>query len=365
LSAGSVPKIKGFDPGLKAGEPYACNLESQAQDLIYKGPIGNRIRFNQRPSLPLQSLKYELIGAYGNYLQTDLVNVNDQGAFEFMLPAFDSHVYYYVRVRDPQLKVLCTTSVAVVRKKSATCNLSLSNSIINPNASANFSVRSNVGHLNSSLSGSWITYYNGQAIESGMQSTSMNSLNYSYTPGTKYGSYSRSLIIRDRSNNAEVCRTSFVAFKALAPEEASRQLSDIGSPNRNSSGSNGIPGSGSVGNGMSPEQKEWCQAVQTSVQCQVTRTFCTGQAPFQQVVIDGFPIIERHTVTLPKRPMATFLDNYLEFSDKRYRVVSLRSRYFCNPFENPQWQFQSYYGFQCELSIDLRPPEGCDGSGFY
>jgi hypothetical protein len=364
LSASSIPKMSGFNPGPKIGEPYACNLEFQAQDLIYKGSISNQIRFNQSPYLPFPSLRYELIVAYGNYLQTDLVSVNSQGAFEFEPPAFDSHVYYYVRVRDPELKVLCTTPVALVSKKSATCSLVVSNSTISPNNTAYFSLRSNLGHLNSSLIGSWITYYNGQLIEAGNQSVSLNNLNYSYAPGTRYGSYSRSLIIRDQMSNAEVCRTPFVAFQALTPEEANRQLSDMSSPNRNSSESIGVPGNGMGGNGMSAEQREWCQSVQTTVQCQVTRTYCTGRAPFQQMVTDQVPIIERHTVTLPKRPMATFLDNDLEFSDKRYRVVRLRSRYFCNPFENPQWQFQSYYGFRCELSVDLRPPNGCDSSGF-
>jgi len=165
-----------------------------------------------------------------------------------------------------------------------------------------------------------------------------------------------------------VCRTNIVAFKVLTAEEANRRLSDISTPNRDSSGSIGIPVGGRSGSrgdfNENPEDREWCRATQLNIQCNVKRTYCTGMAPYQLTVTDEYPVIERHTVTLPRRPMATILDNYLEFSDKRYVVTRLRSRYFCDPSKNPQWEYQAYFGFTCELSVDNRPPGGCDGSGF-
>lgn len=372
LSANSIPKIEGFNPGAKPGEPYRCQLETESQDLIYRGAIQNRVQFNQNPGVDLSTLQYELVGVYGDYRQSHVISGNTRAQFQFELPAFDSHVYYYVRSMDANLRVLCTTPVALVRKKPATCSLQVAQSLIYPGQSASFSLKHNVGHLQQSISASWVTSYNGQLIETGMQGVNLMSLSSVYSPGSRTGHFSRGVILRDQSNNAEICRTSNVSFKALTAEEANRNLGDISSP-RDPEGSSGIPVGGGTGgsgggasdpNRRSAEEREWCQATQTQVQCQVTRTYCSGVPPLQSTVTDEVPIIERHTVTLPRRAMATFLDNYLEFSDTRYQVMSLRSRYFCNPDSNPQWQFQSYYGFRCQLSIDLRPPRGCDSSGF-
>jgi hypothetical protein len=371
----SGPRIVGFDPGPKPGELYKCNLEAPISDLIYKGVIHNRIQINPFPSQSLGNFSFELIGVYGNYLQTDIIRPDSSGSFSFELPAFDSQVHYFVRIRDQNLITVCTTPAALIRKRGASCSLNIAQTEIMPGQSTSFSVKNNVGHLQQSLTASWVTTHNGQIIENGSQNTMLSNLDYRFYPGNRTGNFTRALIIRDINNNAEVCRTNTVAFKVLTSEEANRNLSDISTPNRDSSGSIGIPVRGVGGSSGSsrgsggdfndnPEDREWCRAAQLTIQCYVIRTYCAGKAPYQSTVTDEYPVIERHTVTLPRRPIATMLENYLEFSDKRYVVTRLRSRYFCDPSKNPQWQYQEYFGFSCNLSVDNRPPGGCDSSGY-
>jgi len=173
----SLPKIIGFAPGPKQNEPYVCSIESPAQELVYRGAISNRIRINQLLTTSISHLQYEIVAVYGDYVQTNLLSVDAQGGFKFELPNQNSIVYYYLQVRDQEMKVLCTTGPAVVRKRQATCRLHLSHSTILPNQLAQFSLRSNIGHLGSTLSASWITFHNGQLIESGNQYSSFNNIN--------------------------------------------------------------------------------------------------------------------------------------------------------------------------------------------
>lgn len=367
LSSEALPKIDGFVPGPVNQEPYFCGLENEIIDIPFAGAVTNQIRMNQQPIWRGSELQVELTSVLNDRIRREMLTLNQDYSFRMEVPFINSVIYYYLQVRDPQRRVLCTTKAAAIRNKPPICTLSIANSQIYPNQSASFLVRHDLGNYESRLQGSWVTSHNGTNIESGIAATPMANLNTQYNPGARRGNFLRSLIIRDTQSNSEVCRTNEVAFRALTNEEAQRNLSDISSGSRDQSSSIGIPtnptGSGGspTGDSRTVEDREWCQEARSSFNCQVTRTYCSGSPGMQTAVTDEVPVTQRVEVIIPRRQRATVLQNYVEFVNRGYSIVTLRVNHFCNPDTNPQWQFFDV-GFRCELRLDQRPTQGCDSS---
>lgn len=355
-------KDKGYQPGPQSQSQLACKLEQEQQSYLAPQGLENRLILSGNT---LEARTFSLVAAIDNHLvQRHMVTLNNQGRFLFPEISFSDQVQYYLEIQNASGQVLCKTSQARISKLNPDCRLYVDKSSVSYGSSAQLWLRHNLGPTQQ-FKISWIREYNNQIIENGTQSEPFMQSTWSWIASQGPGSYRLQAIVRYQDQ--EICRSSWIRLKALTQEESETPWIDVKNPSRGQSSS---PNSSGSGSGSAPaldqrseEERNYCKATSTQVQCWVQRTYCQGQAPYQIEKTDDSPVLRTLGINLPRAQRATVLKNTIEFQDKRYSIISLKSLFFCNPDTNPQWQYLSEAGFLCHLRIDERPAKGCDGSG--
>jgi hypothetical protein len=374
--------ITGFDAGPTSDDLTSCDLSISSYEIV----PGDQVSLHLNPSRPLPSgSQIELVRSIGSQIVRTAVSFDGSMNHAWTHDGTQSGAsQLYINVRTANGAQFCRTEAVTSFFNGYTCNLYADKSQIRRGESVSLSYRVSPNRLPSGAVVAWLgSKQKGSSVTLDQPGTTNLPL-AQYGPlvanssDDLSGQYSRVLIFRN-SSGGEICRTNPVYYRFLTQAETDAPTSSgtDGGPrggdgallNQGGGGGGVLPGGGSGGSssgggtgigGIGPVADS-CPATTIQLSCQVYRTYCAGEAPYNRTTHE----YTYKTISAPieKSPAGRVVNTVAIPSP--YQVSGLRVGYYCNPMANPMWQpYLPGSWTSCSLSVDERPASGCEGDNY-